>query len=150
MDDLSLMDYEWEAIINEIIRLFIIPEMNRNNVNATFNMQKSLGAKGNKLMGAHYEEWADRGRGPGGMPPINKIKEWVEVKLNVADSTSVAYAIAHKIAKEGTQNHIEGGMSRFLYVIFTPRCREFINQKAGEILTRKVRVNINNFIKSKL
>ena len=44
------------------------------------------------------------GRKPGQMPPIAPIKGWVERKLGVSsdESEGVAFAIAKKIAKKGT------------------------------------------------
>lgn len=44
------------------------------------------------------------GRKPGQMPPIEPIQKWVERKLGVdpEESKGVAFAIAKKIAKEGT------------------------------------------------
>lgn len=50
--------------------------------------------------------WVHEGRGPGRMPPVSKIKDWVRVKLGVGDeraATSIAWAIAKSIAEKGTK-----------------------------------------------
>lgn len=50
--------------------------------------------------------WVHEGRGPGRMPPVHKIRDWVQVKLGVTNpkkATSIAWAIAKTIAAKGTK-----------------------------------------------
>lgn len=50
--------------------------------------------------------WVHQGRGPGRMPPVHKIRDWVQIKLGVKDTrraTSLAWAIAKTIAAKGTR-----------------------------------------------
>lgn len=70
--------------------------------------------EGGQAFAADYLKYLVYGRGPGKMPPLDNIIEWVE--KNIKNTTrenkdgtfstvpyaSVAYAIAVKIAKEGT------------------------------------------------
>jgi hypothetical protein len=66
-----------------------------------------------KIYAAHYFRYLVLGRGPGKMPPREKIEEWVEKNPDVLaffktifkniTSKSLAYIIARKIGREGTQ-----------------------------------------------
>lgn len=50
--------------------------------------------------------YMEHGRGPGKMPPIGIIKEWVERKNIATENTeSVAYAIAKYISMYGTEKY---------------------------------------------
>ena len=52
----------------------------------------------------YYWEFVEHGRGPGRMPPVTAIEHWIDVKpvTITGNKRSVAFAIAHKIAREGT------------------------------------------------
>ena len=58
-----------------------------------------------------YFPYAENGRGPGKMPPVNKILKWIEFKHlvprsnngRVPTTTQLAFAISKHIAKYGTQ-----------------------------------------------
>ena len=46
-------------------------------------------------------KWMGNGRGPGRMPPVNKIQAWVDAR----GLTISAWAVARKIAKEGSKDY---------------------------------------------
>ena len=65
-----------------------------------------------------YWEALDKGRKPGKQPPINKIKEWLTYpnpraklglegvsNVNIAEVNSLAFLIARKIGKKGTEGN---------------------------------------------
>ena len=53
---------------------------------------------------ANYGVFVELGRGPGGMPPIQSIKDWLRVKgTDDSDIPSAAYLIARSIAQKGTK-----------------------------------------------
>lgn len=66
-----------------------------------------------KIYAAHYFRYLVLGRGPGKMPPREKIEEWIEKNPDILaffktifkniTSKSLAYIIARKIGREGTQ-----------------------------------------------
>lgn len=66
-----------------------------------------------KIYAAHYFRYLVLGRGPGKMPPREKIEVWVDKNPDVLaffktifkniTSKSLAYIIARKIGREGTQ-----------------------------------------------
>lgn len=81
----------------------------RANYIATGNLFRSLSAETvtqpgrvvNTITGSEYWPFVDKGRGPGGMPPIAAIQRWQAAKGgNVARAS--AYAIARTIAQRGT------------------------------------------------
>ena len=54
-----------------------------------------------------YTYFSDRGRGPGKRPPVAPLLEWVRFKGIEKDSKKalgIAFAIANKIAREGTSD----------------------------------------------
>lgn len=63
-----------------------------------------------------YFQYAENGRGPGKMPPIENIKKWISVKPvlptpmkngKLPTENQLAFLIARKIGKEGTKgNHL--------------------------------------------
>ena len=60
-----------------------------------------------QISAVDYIAYVFRGRGPGGFPPIDNIKDWIEAKPIVFDPSeislnSLAFLISRKIAREGT------------------------------------------------
>ncbi len=64
----------------------------------------SLEVKGNKLLGASYLYYLDKGRAPGGWPPLSAIRDWIRNKLNipVQEEKAAMFLIGRKIARDGT------------------------------------------------
>lgn len=63
-----------------------------------FNKQKTNGRVESR---ANYSIYVEKGRPPGGMPPVRRIRSWAAKKSSVPESA--AYPIALKIAREGTR-----------------------------------------------
>lgn len=156
---------QWEGIISEVVRLFIVSEIVRKNVSATGRTEKSLKPRHNLLYGVDYSEYADRGRGPArfkrtGKPTgaksskiIEGLQEWVRVKLGITDpkeNLSTAFAIAKTIEEKGTLNHREGGYSRFLYVLNTRRVVQYVQKEVSKILSKKAEAIITTSFKTKI
>ena len=100
-----------EAIFStlEIVRRRIVGDMNINNRNASKKFIKSLDIKelrtGGQLIGEDYGQQLITGRKPGKFPPIKSIQQWIEAKgltLNKITKEGLAFVIARKIAKKGT------------------------------------------------
>lgn len=147
----GLTDRDWERIIDDVANIFIKAEINRQGVSASGKLVQSIKSRGNKMVAIDYVEWADRGRGPGGMPPVDKLIEWAQIKLGLSgdDAIGAGWAIANKIKNEGSKVHREGGYSQFLYVLKTRRVMEYIETRAGNILAKQVRAYINTSIKAR-
>lgn len=121
-----MKDIKWTRlteVLNEFADAFI--ENARNNLdanqsNASYNLYNSfekvieVGEDYFKvsISLADYWQYLERGRGPGKFPPVDKIKEWIEVKpvnptpLSNGKTPSVeqlSFLIGRKIANEGTE-----------------------------------------------
>ena len=119
-------DIKWTRlteVLNEFADAFI--ENARNNLdanqsNASYNLYNSfekvieVGEDYFKvsISLADYWQYLENGRGPGKFPPVDKIKEWIEVKpinptpLSNGKTPSVeqlSFLISRKIANEGTE-----------------------------------------------
>lgn len=87
-----------------------------------------------RLLGAAHTEYTVEGRGPGKFPPIDKIEEWIEEKGVAATIegeitvSSLAFLIARKIAKEGTEVWKDGGDDLISSVITPQRIENIINK----------------------
>lgn len=119
-------DIKWTRlteVLNEFADAFIQNARNNldaNQSNASYNLYNSfekvieVGEDYFKvsISLADYWQYLERGRGPGKFPPVDKIKEWIEVKpvnptpLSNGKTPSVeqlSFLIGRKIANEGTE-----------------------------------------------
>lgn len=85
-----------------------------------------------KLLAEDYTEYLTQGRGPGRFPPIDPIRKWVEDKGIAAldpsiSVSSLAFLIARKIAREGTEYFKQGGTDLLEAVITPQRVQEIID-----------------------
>jgi hypothetical protein len=96
------------------IRSGIIEDQETKGLRASGQSAKSLKSKtkevsGNitgTLTGFGYFTFQERGRAPGGMPPVERILQWIKQKgIKPVDITekSLAWAIAKKIQKTGSK-----------------------------------------------
>ena len=111
-----------ERVLNEFADTFIElarQNLDANRTNASHNLYDSfekiieIGEDSFKVSVslADYWKYVENGRGPGKFPPIDKIREWIEVKpvqitpdMNgkVPTVEQVSFLISRKIANEGT------------------------------------------------
>lgn len=111
-----------ERVLNEFADTFIElarQNLDANRTNASHNLYDSfekiieIGEDSFKvsIALADYWKYVENGRGPGKFPPIDKIREWIEVKpvqitpdMNgkVPTVEQVSFLISRKIANEGT------------------------------------------------
>lgn len=119
-------DIKWTRlteVLNEFADAFIQNARNNleaNQSNASYNLYNSfekvieVGEDYFKvsISLADYWQYLEGGRGPGKFPPVDKIKEWIEVKpvnptpLSNGKTPSVeqlSFLISRKIANEGTE-----------------------------------------------
>lgn len=125
----------------------------------TDNINYSLDSHGTdidvNLEIADYFYWAEEyGRQPGSMPPVDRIKEWIETKGIPVEKTldSFAWAIAKKIARDGNVAYRNGGEHILEQVVaeciaeFEPKLNAALSEDWGEY-SIKVLDKINNMIK---
>ena len=97
-----------------------------------------------------YGNYVDQGigRGPGRMPPVKEIMEWIQLKKIPVPSSltieSFAFAIARKIGREGTNPRPRP--------FITPSINKVLQTTGKEILTKagvdEVEANINDKLQS--
>lgn len=132
-----------DALINEImqevINRLLIPRFDALGMNASGEWKRSLEVRTDvnkgEIWGRKYTEQLVYGRKPGKRPPIAPIEQWVNQKLGYSGSQArgMAFAIATKIAKEGTDYFQEGGTD-LLEVLNQPDVIQFVNERVGEYL----------------
>ena len=133
----------FENILKDVIRLYLIPKHEALGQKATGNWINKLEVQGNVIRGEKYTEQLVYGRRPGKRPPITPIENWVNAKFGISgqQATSFAFAIANKIAKEGTTWHQKGG-SDLLEVLETNEVQNYINQRLGSYLETEITLQI--------
>ena len=133
----------FENILKDVIRLYLIPKHEALGQKATGNWIEKLEVQGNVIRGEKYTEQLVYGRKPGKRPPITPIENWVNAKFGISgqQATSFAFAIANKIAKEGTSWHQKGG-SDLLEVLETNEVQNYINSKIASYLEIQINLQI--------
>lgn len=130
-----------------VIDRWLLPKFNELGMNATGEWKENVrpNAEPNKgqILGRSYTEQLVYGRKPGQKPPIAPLERWVNAKLNIhgSEARSMAFAIANKIASEGTTWYQQGG-SDLLEVLERPEVIDFVNSKIGEYLSAEVEIQI--------
>lgn len=83
-----------------------------------------------------YGKWVDRGRPPGGMPPVDDIREWCRLK---GIPQEAAWPIAVKIGREGYRG------INFTQPIYEdlPVLKEIMGDKFSTVFTKELLKNIN-------
>lgn len=151
-------DIKWTRlteVLNEFADAFIQNARNNleaNQSNASYNLYNSfekvieVGEDYFKvsISLADYWQYLERGRGPGKFPPVDKIKEWIEVKpinptpLSNGKTPSVeqlSFLIGRKIANEGTEAH----------PFFEPAKEQTIREFEDKI-NQAIEEDVSNFI----
>jgi len=128
--------------------------LDNNGSNASKNLYNTLGAEREieitddhfsvKIGIEDYAWYLENGRGPGKFPPVDKIKEWIEVKpinptpLSNGKTPSVeqlSFLISRKIANEGTEGQ----------PFFEPAKEQTIREFEDKI-NQAVEEDVSNFI----
>lgn len=137
----------------EAIKFDLIKRYDELGMRASGDFEKGLEVRQNKLSaelwGNHYIEQLVNGRGPGKFPPIAAIEKWINDKgisaLDISVS-SLAFLIARKIAREGTEIFQKGGTDLVDSVI-TPERIQGIIDKVGRFYINEFTLNITNILK---
>lgn len=133
----------FENILKDVIRLYLVPKHIALGQKASGNWIQKLEVDDNVIRGEKYTEQLVYGRRAGKRPPITPIEKWVNAKFGISgqQATSFAFAIANKIAKEGTTWHQKGG-SDLLEVLETDEVKNYINQRLGRYLESEITLQI--------
>lgn len=141
-----LTDALIQETMQEVIDLFLIPKFEALGMNASGNWLRSLEAKAENgigyINGADYTYYLAYGRKPGKMPPVEPLIKWVTAKLGVSgrEGKSIAWAVAKKIAAEGTEYFPAG--TDLLAVLQSPEVTAYINNKFESFLTEAIKIQV--------
>lgn len=136
----EILSFEFELIKTELIT-----KHNELKMKASGNWKDSLKSNviGNqdmyiaRIYGEKYTEQLVFGRKPGKFPPIKAIEQWI-IDKGIAGigkkikTSSLAFLIARKIAKEGTKYFKQGGTD-LISSVYTPERIQNIIDKVKEI-----------------
>jgi hypothetical protein len=126
-----------------VIDLYLIPKFNELGMSASGQWIESLEARivdGNgEIWGMDYTYFLQNGRAPGAMPPVSALIPWVSSKLGKGgrEGVSIAWAIAKKIQREGTEYYPDG--TDLLDVLSSKEVIDYVYGRFGEAF----RVEIN-------
>lgn len=103
------------------------------------------------ISGADYTYYMQHGRKAGKIPPIQVIEQWIlargirpiQEKMN---TNALAWAIAKKIARDGTKRMQAGGAPAFIDAIITPERVQHIIEKVGYNYVATFTSEIINFL----
>ena len=141
---------EIEKVIDEVIHLFLIPKFQELNMRASGEWEQSVEARGNEIWGRDYTEYLENGRPPNLDQSPEALKRWV----GWAGSTFLAdwaidkglsinpYAVAYKIAREGTDYYPEG--TDLLEVLESQEVLDYITTQLTRFAVERVQTIFNN------
>ena len=140
MDASGKLEAEFDSL-----KVDLIEKYNELGMKASGNWAQSLNVEVRGLTatiyGENYTEQLVEGRAKGKFPPIAAIRQWIEDKgiipFDDISISSLAFLIARKIAREGTNYYQDGGTDLVSSVI-TP-------QRIQQIIDNVSEFSINNF-----
>lgn len=138
--------------MNWIVDTILIPHFMELGLDATgewvANVSTRVEGETGIIRGRQYTEQLVWGRKPGAMPPIAPLERWAQAKLGLSgtQARSAAFAIAKKIANEGTNIYKDGGTD-LLEILETPETQQKIAKHLQDIVTPKVQLMLEREIK---
>ena len=146
-----ISDQDIKTIMDGVALKFLIPKFLELGMNASGEWVDSIETSAvnniGKIRGRDYTEYLKNGRKPGKMPPIAAIEKWVQVKLGLRgkQALSAAFAIAKKIAKEGTDYYKQGG-TELLAELESQECLDYIRKELTTLIVVQAKGEIEQFV----
>lgn len=139
-----------EKILKEIVDKFLIPKFKELGMNASGRWIESLEVEfdGNGyIKGEDYTQYLVNGRPGGTLPPINAIEQWVNVKLGLSgqEARNMAWAVAKKIQREGTDYYPNG--TDLLEVLQSKEVTEYFNLRVSDLIIVNTQVQFERIFK---
>lgn len=140
--------------MQSVIDNILIPKFIELGMNASGEWISSLEPRVNgqsgEIWGRDYTYYLVNGRAGGNRPPIAPLVRWVGYKLGLsgAEATGAAFAIANKIAKEGTDYYPDG--TDLLEVLSSKETTQYIYNEIGAELSGQLRTEIVRMAKQNL
>ena len=120
-------------VMQGVIDSFLKPKFISLGMNATGQWLNSLEARAvngsGEIWGIDYTYWLVNGRKGGTAPPISALLPWVTAKFGIGgnEAKSIAFAVAQKIKKEGTNYYPEG--TDLIEVLNSPECKAYVTEQ---------------------
>ncbi len=135
----NILREELESIAKDLIQKHV--ELGQKSSGDWVNSVEVVvqGGRGG-ILANDYTKYLTKGRADGNKPPIAPLEKWVNDKLGISgkDARSVAFAVAFKIGKEGTNIYKQGGTDLIESVITNERMTK-IKQRIKQAIT--IRIN---------
>lgn len=137
---------EIRRVMEGVVDNFLKPKFIELGMNASGEWLNSLEVRTSlntgEIWGADYTYYLVNGRAGGKRPPIAPLVRWVSVKLGKSGSeaTGIAFAVANKIAKEGTQYYPDG--TDLLEVLDSQEVKDYIKKELGDYVSAQVGILI--------
>lgn len=141
-EEIRISDELILSTMNGVIDLFLKPKFISLGMNASGQWLNTLEARvvnGNgEIWGMDYTYWLANGRKPGTAPPASALIPWVTAKFGIGgnEARGIAFAIAQKIKREGTEYYPEG--TDLLTVLQSPEVINYIYSQYQEGLTVQI------------
>lgn len=132
-----------QQVMQEVIDQILIPKFIDLGMNASGQWISSLEARASdnsgSIWGQDYTYYLVNGRAGGNRPPIAPLVQWVGYKFGLygQEATGAAFAIANKIAKEGTNYYPRG--TDLLEVLNSKETTQFIYNRIGSELSGQLK-----------
>jgi hypothetical protein len=149
MNDEEILRQEFESIREDLISRY--DELGLR-ASGEFERDAEVRVTGTRaeLWGSHYIEQLVHGRAPGRFPPVEAIAKWIEDKgISAIDISvgSLAFLIARKIAREGTEIFKQGGTDLVDSVITPERIQRIID-RVGSLHVSNFVLNVTRELKN--
>lgn len=120
--------------------------MASTGTDASGETSRSLASESNafgvKVTGKPFINVVETGRKAGGMPPVNRIQEWVDIRgIDVS-----AWAIAKTIAKKGSKLYREGGRTDIITPAISDKRINDLAAEIADVTLNLVVQDINDYI----
>jgi len=147
---ITIPDEILRQTLQEVVDAFLIPKFLSLGMNAsgswisalTVDVENGTGY----IKGKDYTYYLVNGRSPGNRPPVTPLISWVAQKLGKTgkEGTGIAWAIATKIAKEGTDYYPNG--TDLLEVLESPEVTNYIYNKLGVYMNGQLTSEIKRML----
>lgn len=151
---ITVSDDLLKQTMQEVIDNFLVPKFISLGMNASGRWIKSLEARAEnnkgEIWGLDYTQYLVNGRRPGKRPPISPLVSWVGYKFGLtgAQAVSAAYAVANKIAEDGTNYYPNG--TDLLDVLQSKEVTQHVYNRIGVDVSGQLRSSILRMVKNTL
>ena len=142
---------EITKLLTEVVDQFLKPKFISLGMNASGKWLQSLSVEATDykgvIKGMDYTFYLANGRAPGKRPPIQPLVEWVGYKFGITgkEAKSMAFAVATKIAKEGTDYYPNG--TDLVEVLQSQEVINYINNRISNLLAVTVKIEIEKILR---